>query len=146
MINYAGTPVLVASWWSRHREKTLRTATGVERHSDNVDWVNTSDGTRDLTAANRVSWDQIAARRPPRDASFFAGGGSTLEPHEHDLWPDVVGDRLLHLACATGNESLSWAVRGARVTGIDISAVGLDLARATAAAAGLAVDFVAADL
>lgn len=108
--------------------------------------MSTDDHTRDVTAANRVSWDKIAARRPPRDAAFFADGGSTLESYEHDRWPDVAGDTLLHLACATGNESLSWAVRGARVTGVDISAVGLELARTTAAAAGLEVDFVAADL
>ena len=108
--------------------------------------MDTDDRTRDITAANRMSWDRIAARRPPRAAAFFAAGGSTLEPYEHDLWPDVAGDTLLHLACATGNEALSWAVRGARVTGVDISAVGLGLARATAAAAGLEVDFVAADL
>jgi SAM-dependent methyltransferase len=53
---------------------------------------------------------------------------------------------LLHLACANGNDTLSWAVLGAAVTGVDIAPAGLAVARQTAAAAGLDAAFVCADV
>jgi SAM-dependent methyltransferase len=52
----------------------------------------------------------------------------------------------LHLQCASGEESLSWAVLGAKVTGVDIADRLIDIARRKAEAAGLAVRFVAADV
>jgi SAM-dependent methyltransferase len=53
---------------------------------------------------------------------------------------------MLHLACANGNDSISWTFLGASVTGVDISDVAIkfanDLARETAADAR----FIAADM
>ena len=102
--------------------------------------------TLEFTGRNRLGWDSIAANRPPQPAAFFRAGGTTLERAEIDLLPDVAGRRLLHLACATGNESMSWAVRGARVTAVDISDDGLAIARAVAEEAGLDIDFITADM
>lgn len=59
---------------------------------------------------------------------------------------DLTGRRLLHLACANGNDSLSWAVLGATVTGVDISDDAVDMANRTAAATGLDATFVCADV
>jgi SAM-dependent methyltransferase len=104
------------------------------------------DRTRSYTEHNRVCWDQIAPARAPEPAEFFAAGGSTLDDCEIAALPDVAGQRLLHLQCASGNESLSWAVRGAQVVGVDISAVAVRLATERAAQTGLAARFVAADV
>lgn len=104
------------------------------------------DRTRGYTEHNRVAWDQIAPVRPPEPAAFFAAGGTTLDDCETEALPDVAGQRMLHLQCASGNESLSWAVRGARVVGVDISAVAVRLATERAAQTGLAARFVAADV
>lgn len=55
------------------------------------------------------------------------------------------GDRVLDVGCGNGALSRAAAARGARVTGVDISAPMLARARAHAAGEGLVVDFVDAD-
>ena len=104
------------------------------------------DRIRQFTEENRRSWDRFAAERKPQSLEFFRSGETTLEPYDIELLPDVRGKRLLHLACATGNESMSWAARGALVTAIDISDVGLEVARAHASALNLDIEFVTADM
>jgi SAM-dependent methyltransferase len=100
-----------------------------------------------LTTANRDSWNAIAPARTPQPARYFLDGGSTLEEWEASALGHVDGARMLHLQCASGNETFSWAMRGARVVGVDISDVAIAQARATAAdLPGAAVDFVAADV
>ena len=79
-------------------------------------------------------------------AEFFAAGGSSLDARVVDAVGDVRGRRLLHLMCATGEETLSWAVAGAEAVGVDISDVEIDLAIEKASAAGIAARFVAADV
>ncbi len=53
---------------------------------------------------------------------------------------------LLHLQCATGEDTLSWGVAGARATGVDISDAQIEIARQKARDAGLDVQFAAADV
>lgn len=98
------------------------------------------------TAANRDGWNKIAADRNAKPAEFFLAGGSTLEDFELGLLPDLRAKSLLHLACANGNDSLSLAALGARVTGVDISDVAVQIAQATADEAGLDARFFAADV
>lgn len=98
------------------------------------------------TAANRVGWNEIAADRNARPAQFFLDGGSTLDDFEVGMLPDLRAKSLLHLACANGNDSLSLAALGARVTGVDISDVAVQIAQRTADEAGLNARFIAADV
>jgi SAM-dependent methyltransferase len=102
----------------------------------------------DYTAQNRRAWNEIAAVRATiwPDAAFFAAGGTLLEPEVLAAAGDVRGQTILHLQCATGEDTLSWAVAGAQATGVDLSDAQIALAVEKAAAAGLAVRFVAADL
>jgi SAM-dependent methyltransferase len=58
---------------------------------------------------------------------------------------DVAGRRVLHLQCHLGMDAVSLARRGARVTGADFSPAALAKARAIAARAGVAVEYVEAD-
>jgi len=104
--------------------------------------------THDYTAQNRRAWNEIAELRHQKwpDAQFFAAGGSLLEDCVLQAAGDVRGLALLHLQCATGEDTLSWAVAGARATGADISDAQIALAQRKAAAAGLDVRFVAADV
>ncbi len=102
----------------------------------------------DYTEQNRRAWNEIAEVRqrgfPP--ASFFAAGNSVLGPQALAAIPDARGQRLLHLQCSTGEDTLSWAVAGATATGVDISEIQIALAAEKAAAAGLDVRFIAADV
>jgi SAM-dependent methyltransferase len=100
------------------------------------------------TQQNRRAWNEIAEIRHKKKhpARFFAEGGSTLEAKELAVAGDLTGHTLLHLQCATGEDTLSWAVAGAQATGVDISDKQIALAQRKAADAGLAVRFVAADI
>jgi SAM-dependent methyltransferase len=55
------------------------------------------------------------------------------------------GDRVLDVACGTGNAALLAAMRGARVTGVDLAPRLLDVAAGRARAAGVEVDWRTAD-
>lgn len=100
---------------------------------------------------NQDWWDE---RVPLHVASTFYGkdrfltdpGASTLRPFEIDEVGDVAGRSLVHLQCHFGLDTLSWARRGARVTGLDFSPVAVAAARETAALAGLQARFVVADV
>lgn len=59
------------------------------------------------TRSNRISWNAIAPARPSQPPEFFLQGGTALEDFEPGLLPDVAGKRMLHLACANGNASIS---------------------------------------
>jgi SAM-dependent methyltransferase len=56
------------------------------------------------------------------------------------------GERLLDLACGTGNAALLAARAGARVTGVDGAARLVDLARSRCQGEGFVADFVVADM
>lgn len=59
---------------------------------------------------------------------------------------DVPVQNVLDLACGTGNTTLPFARRGYNVTGLDIAAEMLDLARQKAATQNLHVDFIHQDM
>ena len=80
---------------------------------------------------NARAWDEIAEVRHKRakPASFYADGNTTLNPILTEAAGDVRGKSLLQCQCATGEETLSWAVLGARATGVDISSRQIDCAQ-----------------
>ena len=59
---------------------------------------------------------------------------------------EVTGKELVHLLCHIGTDTLSWALLGARVTGIDISSESLEYARKLADKMGIDADFIEADI
>jgi SAM-dependent methyltransferase len=107
------------------------------------------DDIQSYTQQNRRAWDEIAEVRHQvsfPQASFFAGGGSTLDPKVVEAAGDVSGKMLLHLQCSTGSETMSWSVLGALATGADISEKQIEIAQQTARGAGLSTRFIAADI
>ena len=96
----------------------------------------------DWYAANREFWDE---RAPLHAAGEFYGledfladpEATTLRPFEIAEVGDVAGRTLVHPQCHFGMDTLSWARRGAEVSGIDISPAAVAAAEDAADRAGL---------
>ena len=103
----------------------------------------------DVHEANRLSWNaatQAHNSHKADQAAFLRAGGSTLFPEELELLGDVDGKTLVHLQCNSGQDTLSLARLGARVTGVDISDEAVEFARRLAAESGIAGEFERADV
>jgi SAM-dependent methyltransferase len=83
------------------------------------------------------------------DVDGFRSGRDHLRGFETDEVGQVRGKQLLHLQCHIGTDTLSWARRGAVVTGVDFSGAAVAAARVLASDLGLEPDqarFVQADV
>lgn len=89
---------------------------------------------------NRAYWDERAPLHVTSDfyaMPRFRAGATSLRPFEIAEMGDVAGRRLLHLQCHFGQDTLSWARLGARVTGLDFAPAAVEAARALAAEIGV---------
>lgn len=103
----------------------------------------------DHFAMNRAGWDaRVDTHMASRfyDVPGFLAGATSLREIELAEVGDIAGKRLLHLQCHFGLDTLSWARRGAHCTGVDLSPVAIDRARALAAQAGLEAEFVCSNV
>lgn len=107
-----------------------------------------SDDARDL---NRAHWDALAAVHGQDryyDSEGLVGGRVGLRTVEAAAVAEAMGDvrdrDVLHLQCSHRLDSIALARNGARVTGLDFSAVSLDKARALAIRCGIDADWVQA--
>jgi SAM-dependent methyltransferase len=109
----------------------------------------TSDELARMMRANQANWD---ARTPVHLASRFYGLDQDLDP---DRWfapfewgdlGELTGRDLLHLQCHLGTETLAFARRGARATGLDFSPASVAAANDIADKAGLDVRYVQANV
>ena len=94
---------------------------------------------------NRLHWDERASVHPTTDfydVASFLDGRCALNPLEVSEVGDVSGKRLLHLQCHFGLDTLSWARRGADVTGIDFSERSIQEARRLASTAQMPARFI----
>ena len=79
-----------------------------------------------MTQSNKQGWDGLVEThyKNYHNDKLLAG-----KPLLNDLIRREVGDvankSLVHLLCHIGTDTLSWALLGANVTGIDISATNL---------------------
>lgn len=99
----------------------------------------------DYFSANRDLWNQRTTVH--LGSSFynlegFKKGETALTPVELKELGDVSGKSLLHLQCHFGMDSLDWARRGAKVTGVDLSDTAIEEARKLNAELGLDAEFV----
>ena len=104
---------------------------------------------REIHEANRRSWNVATPAHNSHkgdQAAFFRAGGGTLLPEETELLGDVSGRALVHLQCNAGQDTLSLARLGARVTGVDISDEAVDFARRLSAESGIPATFERADV
>ena len=102
---------------------------------------------------NRASWEELAAAHGQDayydSAALIAGGSSLIEEEEAALRfavdGSVAGKRVLHVQCHLGFDAITFARRGADVTGVDFSTVALGKARSLAEHCGVEVEWICAD-
>ena len=98
---------------------------------------------------NRRKWDEsvpLHVASPSYDVPSFLRGTSTLQLLEPRELGSVRGKSLLHLQCHFGLDTLSWARRGAAVTGVDFSLPAVQAARRLARQAGIEARFIQSNL
>lgn len=99
----------------------------------------------DYFASNRSIWNQRTLVH--KDSDFynlegFKKGAAVLTPIELGELRDVKGKTMLHLQCHFGMDSLDWARRGVKVTGIDIADNAIAEAQQLNAELGLDARFI----
>jgi SAM-dependent methyltransferase len=98
---------------------------------------------------NREWWDvRVPVHLASRfyDVEGFKAGRDPLRAFEVEEMGDVTGRSLVHLQCHFGQDTLGWARRGARATGVDFSAPAVEAACRLAEELGLDADFVQSDV
>jgi SAM-dependent methyltransferase len=98
---------------------------------------------------NRAWWDErvpIHVASDFYDVESFKAGRDPLGPFEPGELGPVEGRTMAHLQCHFGLDSLGWARRGARVSGLDFSQPAVDAASGLASELGLGAEFVCADV
>lgn len=99
------------------------------------------------TRRNREAWEAIAGVRGATlpDGRAIARGAGPLKPNEMTI-SNWGGLRVLHLMCASGEDTLTLALAGATVTGVDISASNIQHAKRKANEAEVEASFIEADV
>jgi 2-polyprenyl-3-methyl-5-hydroxy-6-metoxy-1,4-benzoquinol methylase len=98
---------------------------------------------------NRLNWEErvgIHVESKFYDLDTFRAGGTSLKSIELEELGDVSGKTLLHLQCQFGLDTLSWARRGAKVTGVDFSEEAITQAKALAREQNLNARFIVCDI
>ncbi len=103
----------------------------------------------DYLAINKKLWnDKTNAHTSSEfyDMPSFLAGKSSLKEVELNLLGDVSGKNILHLQCHFGQDSLSLARMGAKVTGVDLSDSAILFAQQLAQDLALDAEFICTDV
>ena len=98
---------------------------------------------------NRLSWNaatQAHNSHKGDQAKFFRDGGSTLRDEELALLGNLAGQRVAHLQCNSGQDTLSLVKLGSSVVGVDLSDEAIAFAQRLSADSGIPATFVRADV
>jgi SAM-dependent methyltransferase len=91
-------------------------------------------------------WASLHAKSEFYNVEGFKKGRCTLYPVELEEMGDISGKTLLHLQCHFGLDTLSWARRGARVTGVDFSDKAINIAHSLSKELDIEAEFVCANI
>ncbi len=95
--------------------------------------------------ANRRLWDKLASVHVKSDfynQSSFLEGKSSLKDIEMNELGEVRGKSMLHLQCHFGQDSISWAKKGAKVVAVDFSEGAISIAKDINEKLKTQVDFI----
>lgn len=76
----------------------------------------------------------------------FKKGKTSLQELEQKELGNVRGKSMLHLLCHFGMDTLSWARKGAIVTGVDVSERSIELANSLSSQLAIPADFICSDI
>ncbi len=103
----------------------------------------------DYIKINRDSWNQrteFHVKSDFYDMEGFLNGKTSLKTIELDLLGDIKDKKILHLQCHFGQDSLSLARMGAKVTGVDLSNKAIEKAQELNEELGLDATFICCDI
>jgi len=103
----------------------------------------------DYLKTNKDAWNNrtnIHLKSEFYDVTSFKAGKCSLNPIELTQLGNVKGKSLLHLQCHFGQDSLSWARSGAKVTGVDLSSTAIEKAKELNDALQLDATFIESDV
>lgn len=98
---------------------------------------------------NRNSWNAKVEPHLKSDFYFvdeFLNGRTSLNSIELNLLGDISGKEILHLQCHFGQDSISLARMGAKVTGIDLSDKAIEAAKELNEKCGTDAEFLVSDV
>jgi 2-polyprenyl-3-methyl-5-hydroxy-6-metoxy-1,4-benzoquinol methylase len=99
--------------------------------------------------ANKALWNQrtrVHLHSSFYDLAGFKKGNNSLTTIELEELGDVNGRSILHLQCHFGMDSIDWARRGAKVTGIDLSDEAIEEAKKINDELGLDAQFICSNI
>lgn len=102
-----------------------------------------------MMEVNLLRWNEKAlANQTSRfyDLEGFLVKKDSLLPIEIEEVGNVTGKDLLHLQCHLGMDTLSWAGRGAKATGVDFSPQAIRIARELSHGIDVPVKFIESDI
>lgn len=103
----------------------------------------------DYKTINRLNWNDrtaIHAKSEYYNVDALLAGENELPQLDRTELGDVSGRSMLHLQCHFGKDSLSWAMLGADVTGVDLSEKAIQLAKRLNDKLGLNARFICSDI
>ena len=103
----------------------------------------------DYIKINKQTWNnktEVHIASDFYDNKSFLEGKSTLNSIELDLLGDLKDKKILHLQCHFGQDSLSLARMGAKVTGVDLSDKAIEKATEFNQLLHLDVKFICCDI
>jgi ubiquinone/menaquinone biosynthesis C-methylase UbiE len=110
--------------------------------------INTVEA-KDYININKETWNNKVAIHIASDfydMKGFLNGKSTLNSIELELLGAVKGEKILHLQCHFGQDTMSLSRMGAKVTGIDLSDKAIEKAREINKKLNLDANFVCCDI
>lgn len=103
----------------------------------------------DYAKINKKWWDSVTpihADSKLYDLKSFKKGKSSLFSIEDEELPNVKVKTMLHLMCHFGMDTLSFARKGAKVTGVDISESSMKLAKELSEELHIPGEFICSDI
>jgi len=96
---------------------------------------------------NRAHWDEVAPihLKAYRVDTLLSGVSLIDTIQKRELYP-IEGKQLLHLQCHIGTDTLSLALDGAKVTGVDFSPQSVKIARDLAQKMNIRAEFIVANV